>query len=249
MLLPARTIQKNLKIKADGIIGPHTVLAARHILPSAPSWSNRRVIVAYCQLLLWEWGFDAGPMDGLVGPQTLWALEQYQNKSRDYVHTPEEVEHQSSIWPRQKDVPKFFGNVGESQTFLELPYPMKLAWDKDVIIHRISLHEKVIESAGRAFENILKEYGSNMVSVLGLDLYGGGFNVRKMRGGTKYSMHSWGIAIDFNPEQNHFRWTSGKASLAGTDFIPFWEIWEKEGWISLGREKNYDWMHVQAARL
>ena len=37
--------------------------------------------------------------------------------------------------------------------------------------------------------------------------------------------------------------------LAQPDGETFWKLWEDEGWVSLGRARNYDWMHVQAARL
>ena len=70
-----------------------------------------------------------------------------------------------------------------------------------------------------------------------------------MRGGTQYSMHSWGIAIDFDPERNQLNWGRDRARLAAADCVPFWDIWEAEGWVSLGRARNFDWMHVQAARL
>jgi hypothetical protein len=70
-----------------------------------------------------------------------------------------------------------------------------------------------------------------------------------MRGGNSYSMHSWGIAIDFDPERNRLNWNSGEARLAKPDCIPFWQAWEAEGWVSLGRTRDFDWMHVQAARL
>lgn len=87
------------------------------------------------------------------------------------------------------------------------------------------------------------------IRALGLDLFGGCLNVRAMRGGKALSMHSWGIAIDVDPEHNPLRWGRDKARMAGPDYAPFLDIWESEGWISLGRERNYDWMHVQAARL
>ncbi len=84
---------------------------------------------------------------------------------------------------------------------------------------------------------------------LGFSIFGGSHNFRLMRGGSSLSTHSWGIAIDFDPARNQLHWKAAKARLARSDCIPFWEAWEKEGWVSLGRKKNYDWMHVQAARL
>ena len=74
-------------------------------------------------------------------------------------------------------------------------------------------------------------------------------HVRKMRGGSSYSMHSWGIAIDFDPERNQLKWGKDRARLAQPDAVEFWRCWEAEGWVALGRARDYDWMHVQAARL
>ncbi|MFY9289254.1 MAG: peptidoglycan-binding protein [Methylorubrum rhodinum] len=153
------------------------------------------------------------------------------------------------VWPRQRDCMAFYGGVGLHQTQLVLPFPMRLAWDKKVVVNRISIHEKVHDSAARAFDRIAAAYDEAARKKLGLDLFGGSLNVRKMRGGSSYSMHSWGIAIDFDPERNQLKWGRDKARLAQPDAEEFWRIWEAEGWVSLGRARNMDWMHVQAARL
>jgi hypothetical protein len=126
---------------------------------------------------------------------------------------------------------------------------MRLAWARDTIVTRMTLHAKVAPSAGRVFEKIAETYAPHERVALGLDIFGGSLNVRRMRGGTSYSTHSWGIAIDFDPERNQLSWSRERARLAHPDAIPFWEAWEAEGWLSLGRERNYDWMHVQACEL
>jgi hypothetical protein len=70
-----------------------------------------------------------------------------------------------------------------------------------------------------------------------------------MRGGSAWSTHAWGIAIDWNPSSNKLKWGREQATLARPEYDAWWDIWEEEGWLSLGRARNYDWMHVQAARL
>ena len=70
-----------------------------------------------------------------------------------------------------------------------------------------------------------------------------------MRGGTRLSTHAWGIAIDWDPERNQLKWGRDRAAFADAAYEPWWQAWESEGWVSLGRERNFDWMHVQAARL
>jgi hypothetical protein len=92
-------------------------------------------------------------------------------------------------------------------------------------------------------------YGDEGIKKHGLDRYGGSFNCRKKRGSsTAWSTHGWGISIDWFPSKNKLKWDSDKASLAHPDLDPWWEAWEKEGWLSLGRSENRDWMHVQAAK-
>jgi len=63
-----------------------------------------------------------------------------------------------------------------------------------------------------------------------------------------WSTHAWGIAIDWFPGQNKMHWDSRKASLAHPDLDAWWALWEQEGWLSLGRTEDRDWMHIQAAK-
>lgn len=186
--------------------------------------------------------------DGIVGPKTWAALFPDPIPERDIVPA-KKIGPKGSPWPRQRDVERFYGEVGQNQALMQLPFRMWLAWDLRKSIQAITLHEKVIPSAERVFRRILEEYGPKRIDELDLDLFGGSFNVRKMRGGNNYSMHSWGIAIDFDPENNQLRWGRDRARLDAPDYDMFWRFWEEEGWLSLGRAKNFDWMHVQAALL
>lgn len=152
-------------------------------------------------------------------------------------------------WPNQANAMAFYGPVGTGQTKITLPFDMVLAWDKSVTVRQMSLHTKVAASAARVFDKVAAIYGPNDRKSLGLDVFGGSLNVRRKRGGTSYSMHSWGIAIDFDPERNQLQWGKPQARLSHDDAIPFWKAWEAEGWLSLGRARNFDWMHIQAAVL
>lgn len=154
-----------------------------------------------------------------------------------------------NIWPRQRDVLSFYGPVGTNQVKVEIPFDMYLAWDTSRRIRTMTLHRKVADSAGRVFANVASTYSARERKEIGIDQFAGSLNVRRMRGGRRYSMHSWGIAIDFDSLRNGLRTKRPQARLSHDDAIPFWQAWEVEGWLSLGRARNFDWMHVQAARL
>jgi hypothetical protein len=95
------------------------------------------------------------------------------------------------------------------------------------------------------FNDLFYTYGYDKIKELGIDLYGGCFNYRKMRNGTSWSTHSWGISIDLDPARNLLRETSATARFARPEYKKMIDIFEFHGFESLGKKKNYDYMHFQ----
>lgn len=128
---------------------------------------------------------------------------------------------------------------------LELPYPMRLAWDLHTKVNKIRCHKLVKDKLKYVFDDLLSAYGYEQIVDLGIDLFGGCFAYRKMRGGSAWSKHSWGIAIDLDPVRNQLHETSKTARFARPEYTPMIDIFYNHGFISLGKEKNYDWMHFE----
>lgn len=142
-----------------------------------------------------------------------------------------------------------YGKPNESGTSylvkIDLPYPMVLSWDKTVSVKSIKCHKLVAEQFKAIFAEILEVYGFDKIKELGIDIYGGCFNFRKMRGGSDWSRHSWAVAIDLDPERNKLKETAKTARFARPEYKSMIDIFYKHGFESLGVEKNYDWMHFQ----
>lgn len=75
-----------------------------------------------------------------------------------------------------------------------------------------------------------------------LDEHNGGYNFRPVTGGTGLSLHSYGIAIDWDAKNNPRR-------NPVTRTLPDWwyEIWKEHGWIDGRHFGTADPMHVQFA--
>lgn len=132
---------------------------------------------------------------------------------------------------------------GSYLTTIKLPYPMRLAWDKNTKVTTMRCHKLVANDFINVFEELLEHYGYEKIVELGIDLFGGCFNFRQMRGGYDYSRHSWGIAIDLDPERNQLKESKKTARFARPEYKPMIDIFYKYGFIGLGVEKDYDWMH------
>ena len=262
-------VQKALGVPEDGKGGKETEKAARAFLGDvAAGWDRNRLVIGVQQKMMAQANIQVD-VDGFNGPDTKLAFEKFEAMLRSPQTPHPEIGWWSSMFqlgaqmvreqptpkivrtefPHQRDVPAFYGEPGTRQVLIKPVWPMVLAWDTSTQVNKISLHEKVAPSATRAMEAALAGYGPDGIVKLGLHLWGGSLNVRKMRGGSNWSIHAWGIAMDFDPDRNQLRQDHTTARLAKPDARLWFDIWEAAGWTSLGRSRDMDWMHVQAASL
>lgn len=259
-LIDPRSLQAAMKSAGyytgaiDGAFGAKSKTArdkwvANMIGAKSASWPDERRQVALNQIVLKTAGMTVGTVDGLIGPQTLYALEQWQNRSRDVDPAPELIADQPTVFPRYSEIEKFYGKPGTGLVMMTCPYPVRIAWDKTKTISKFQIHGKCKDSAETAMETVLEHYGMDEISRLGLDLWGGCYSNRPMRGGSRPSTHAYAAAIDWDPERNQLRWGADRAVMDDPERKAFVDAWEAQGWVSLGRARNFDWMHMQACRL
>lgn len=252
----------------DGRAGSNTRSAVQKALVAQAAklpggweaWQDRRKLVACLQLFSVEAGIETGPIDGLWGPQTAFAADSLKIHERTGKLPPNwrdsEVQPLTNPnrWPKenQKALEEFFGAHGlpngrePAMVFVDVPWKLKLAWDKRQTTRRIRCNRAVAESLSRVLARVHDSYDEKSIRDLRLDLYGGCYSPRKKRGGSSLSTHSWAIALDWDPEANQLNWGRAHARLARPEYEEWWKAWEDEGWLSLGRSRNFDWMHVQA---
>lgn len=184
--------------------------------------------------------------DGIIGPKTLDAIiaALHITATPATISTPDDIPTQAEV----RSGKSIFGKPGceSNLTSIELPFPLYFDGFKK---RTIRLHSAVADRARAALIEILAHYGEAEIHRLGLDIYGGDYNYRATSTGKALSMHAWGIAMDFDPEHNAYATKAPAATLSRPECKAFVDIWEKHGFINLGRHAGYDWMHFQFARL
>lgn len=144
---------------------------------------------------------------------------------------------------------QIYGEPGDIRNFvvIDLPYPFAIAWDKKHTTQKLQCHKLVADQFKAIFQEILDTYGLPQIQKLGIDLYGGCYNLRKMRGGNDWSSHSWAIAIDLDPERNGLKTKWKDSQFAKPEYKPMIDIFYKHGFVNQGKEKNFDAMHFEPA--
>lgn len=217
-----RKIQAHLGVPVDGLVGPFTIYAAADKLHVA---RNLKAI---------QNAIGATP-DGIMGKETASKL----------------LTALGLGWPNQADVRRgdsVFGKPGKEENLVSIKPPYQLYYDGNPV-STIRVHKLVAKSVLAALEEVLAHYGMDEIHRLGLNQYGGSYNYRATASGRALSMHAWGIALDFAPDKNAYELREPYASLSRPECREWWEIWERHGAVSLGRERDYDWMHLQFATL
>lgn len=253
----------------DGAAGPLTRAAIRTVEDNARSlgevWGSRalawdwdRRLVAAAQAILNAQGHEAGEVDGWVGHNTREALTSWLSAksgtsaavSRD--PTPRRPDPEDL--PRQKDCAAFYGEPGthaieRRMTYAELPFDMRLDWKLDITVRRLRVHELCAPSLVAALTTVEAHYGLWRMRALGLDRYAGGYNPRRMRGGSSWSMHAYGCAIDIYAGPNGLRTRCPDALFCQPEYKDFLDIMESHGWLPAIRLWGADATHFQQARL
>jgi hypothetical protein len=176
--------------------------------------------------------------DGKWGPRSNEACRNY---LRGLMPSP-------SPWPEsdQASLRAFYGEPGDESNLVSITFPFPMFYDgKRVMTTRV--HKRCAESLLRVLnaigESFVRDGGRGVMEEA--EDYGGCFNFRMKRGGSTYSLHAYGAAIDLDADDNTFRDTW---PLNADMPLEIMAAFAREGWISAGAFWGYDAMHFQATR-
>jgi hypothetical protein len=238
-------------LKVDGDFGRNSEAAARKWI----TWSfkgtatRERWLAAVIQGEAMSSGIHIGEYDAWWGPQTQDAA--YRLLGPEHIGWRPDEQAKPIIsaprcWtPTDNQMMNKFGNVGSSQVLIDLPFTMRLDWDLSTKVKRASCHRLFAKPLTNALEEIRDSYGLEKISALNIDRFGGILNVRKKRGGSTWSTHAWGVAIDLWPSGNMLAWKKNRAAFAKNEYSAMRTAFEKAGLMSLGTCYDFDWMHWQ----
>lgn len=262
--------------RVDGDLGPQTQVAIKVIertqghryaeTPNESAWVWTRRLYAAAQAALAAWKFNVGTVDGYWGHVTDQAYEDWRGHAQGTRKTRAPQRRQRKGFkstdgtiPLQSQIRKYYGTPGKHAkgpnavrnqlTRIELPFYMRLDWALGTKINKITVHEKAAPSLRSALIEAYEHYGAAKFKSLGLDRFAGSYNPRRMRGGSKWSMHAYGCAIDIYAAPNGLRARCPEALFCKPEYKDFLDIMQKHGWLPAIRLWGADAMHFQRARL
>lgn len=149
-------------------------------------------------------------------------------------------------WPNpdQSSLRAFYGAPGDESNLVTVTFPYPMFYEGKRTF-KTRVNRKCADSLLRVLSAIGKSYGTDRGTMEEAEDYGGVYNFRLKRGGSSYSLHAYGAAIDLDADDNTFRdnWPM-KADMP----LSIMEEFAREGWISAGAFWGYDAMHHQATK-
>lgn len=174
--------------------------------------------------------------DGFWGPKSIAACKKHLRALMPKV----------SPWPASDpaSLRKFYGEPGDEKQLTVITFPFPIFYQgKQVETTRV--HKKCADSLLRILSAIHNKYGNDRDIMEEAQDYAGIFSFRKKTGGSSYSLHAYGAAIDLDPGDNSY----GSAWPVKADMpIEIMEEFAREGWLPAGAFWGYDAMHFQATR-
>ena len=247
-------VQKLLGVTADGVIGSKTLAALATALGATVSSYNATTIKNIQKAV-------GATADGVIGSKTLNAIiaklggttikkEEVDPLVQKYIDKPvkyTEVNYKSSLVKQSvlRSGNSAFGKAGCENMLVSVPVPANYPLKYDgKPVKSIRIHKLVADRLAAALQDIINHYGEDIEKVApGACVYDGSYNFRQSRNSSSQSVHSWGLAIDFDAANNTMKMSAPKARLSQPIYEPFWDILEYHGFMSLGRHANYDHMH------
>jgi hypothetical protein len=175
-------------------------------------------------------------VDGFWGPMSQKTCRAYLRSMMPAVHP----------WPKstQSAIRKFYGEPGDEGALVVMQFPYTMFYGGK-LVKTARVHEKSTESLLRVLNSIGSSYDKARGIMEEAEDYGGIYNFRNKRGANTLSLHSWGVAIDLDADDNSFRDTWPiRADMP----IEIMECFAAEGWTSAGAFWGYDAMHHQCTQ-
>jgi len=128
-----------------------------------------------------------------------------------------------------------FGDPSKESAMVLWDVPSNL--EIGMVPKKLYCNRLMIEPLTKAFQNLIDRGLINQ-----LKTWDGCFNIRKTKGGSTYSLHSWGVAIDVNAAWNGYN----KAPTMSAEFV---SCFVDAGFHWGGEWKTPDGMHFQLATI
>lgn len=195
--------------------------------------------------------------DGVIGPKTKAVIAALEAKAPP--------KPSFGPWPKQSACNTFYGNprgkggaivsatwYAKNIVMVKPPFAMAMG---DTKITRFPMHKKCAEATLEWLNQVWANAGRDQKTIAkwGMDVFSGSFNYRVMRGGSNLSMHSWGVAIDFDAPRNGLADRTPELAKYReqiiTPFLKMGGVWggDWNGNGSTADERRCDGMHFQWA--